>query len=300
MILVDGLPFASDSSSEPQQQGWDTLQALLDHPSLESASNALKAIPEKKFSVSQDSVPERRWVYLFQREYATVDPAFVNFVGTAEATTCMGLAIRNPENGMTSVAHLDSPKVVDMGLSQMMSLLVQDNMDVELDVHLVGGFKDVSPNHGNCNTRSENQAKLDGYSFPLGAKIIETLWKRPERFHIRTLFILQHNTRRDPEGNAYPIFHGFMISTSTGSIIPASFDETSRCPDEIVRRIRVSASYEDSRWKGRLLETYETQTDLFKIAPCCCCILHRLYKNIQIRKSSLCVLLHPLLRHQIL
>lgn len=33
-----------------------------------------------------------------------------------------------------SVAHLDSPKVVDMGLSQMMSLLVQDNMDVELDV----------------------------------------------------------------------------------------------------------------------------------------------------------------------
>nr|XP_011468797.1 PREDICTED: uncharacterized protein LOC101309081 isoform X2 [Fragaria vesca subsp. vesca] len=269
MIFVDGLPFASDSSSEPQQQGWDTLQALLDHPSLESASNALKAIPEKKFSVSQDSVPESRWVYLFQREYATVDPAFVNFVGTDEATTCMGLAIRNPENGMTSVAHLDSPKVVDMGLSQMMSLLVQDNMDVELDVHLVGGFEDVSPNHGNCNTRSENQAKLDGYSFPLGAKIIETLLKRPERFHIRTLCILRHNTRRDPEGNAYPIFHGFMISTSTGSIIPASFDETSRCPDEIVRRIRVSASYEDSRWKGRLLETYETQTDLFKIAPCC-------------------------------
>ncbi|KAL6129861.1 hypothetical protein ACLB2K_068243 [Fragaria x ananassa] len=292
MIFVDGLPFASDSSSEPQklnhgclyliktfvcheqQQGWDTLQALLDHPSLESASNALKAIPEKKFSVSQDSVPESRWVYLFQREYATVDPAFVNtdfpftdiknvssqssakFAGTDEATTCMGLAIRNPENGMTSVAHLDSPKVVDMGLSQMMSLLVQDNMDVELD-------------HGNCNTRSENQAKLDGYSFPLGAKIIETLLKRPERFHIRTLCILRHNTRRDPEGNAYPIFHGFMISTSTGSIIPASFDETSRCPDEIVRRIRVSASYEDSRWKGRLLETYETQTDLFKIAPCC-------------------------------
>ncbi|XP_024165453.1 protein N-terminal asparagine amidohydrolase isoform X1 [Rosa chinensis] len=270
MIFVGGLPFPSESSSSPQpQQGWDTLQALLDHPFLESASSTFKAIPERKFSVPQESESERRWVYLFQREYATVDPAYVDFVGTDEATTCMGLAIRNPETGMTSVAHLDSPKVVDMGLSQMVSLLVQPNKDVELDVHLVGGFEDVSPNHGNCNTRSENQANLDGYSFPLAAKIVETLCKSRERFHIRTLCILRHNTRRDPEGNAYPIFNGFMVSTSTGSIIPASFDETSRCPAEIVRRIRVSASYEDSRWKGRLLETYETQTDLFKIAPCC-------------------------------
>lgn len=266
MIFVGGV---ADSSSSPQ--GWDTLEALLDHPVLVSASNTFKAIPQRNFSVPQqsDSGPHRRWVYLFQREYATVDPAYVDFVGTDEATTCVGLAIRNPENGMTSVAHLDSPNVVDMGLSQMVSPLVEPNKDVELDVHLVGGFEDVSPNHGNYNTRSQNHAKLDGHSFPLGAKIVETLCKRRERFHLRTLCILGHNTRRDPEGNSYPIFNGFMVSTSTGSIIPASFDKTSRCPDEIVRRIRVSASYEDSRWKGRLLETYDTRTDLFKIAPCC-------------------------------
>ncbi|KAK9909979.1 hypothetical protein M0R45_033957 [Rubus argutus] len=168
MILVGGV---ADSSSSPQ--GWDTLEALLDHPVLVSASNTFKAIPQRNFSVPQqaDSAPHRRWVYLFQREYATVDPAYVDFVGTDEATTCIGLAIRNPENGMTSVAHLDSPKVVDMGLSQMVSRLVEHNKDVELDVHLVGGFEDVSPNHS--NTRSENHAKLDGHSFPLGAKIVE-------------------------------------------------------------------------------------------------------------------------------
>lgn len=34
----------------------------------------------------------------------------------------------------TSVAHLDSPNVVDMGLSQMVSRLVEPNKDVELDV----------------------------------------------------------------------------------------------------------------------------------------------------------------------
>ncbi|XP_016649918.1 PREDICTED: protein N-terminal asparagine amidohydrolase-like isoform X2 [Prunus mume] len=216
MIIVDGLPFSTDTSASPQ--GRDILAALMEHPALVSASNLFKAIPERRFSVPEESGPEKtppsKWVYLFQREYATVDPALV-------------------------------------------------------DVHLVGGFEDVSPNHGNCNTRSESQEKLAGYSFPLCAKIVDTLWNRQEKFHIRTLFILGHNTRRDLEGNAYPIFNGFMVGTSTRSITPASFDRTSRCPDEIVRRIRVSSSYEDSSWKGKLMETYDTQTDQFKIAPCC-------------------------------
>ncbi|KAM1285862.1 hypothetical protein EV1_028405 [Malus domestica] len=271
MIFVDGHLSSTDSSASPQ--GRDILVALLEHPALVEASASFKAIPERRFSVREESVmeatPPGKWVYLFQREYATVDPAFVDFVGTDEATTCIGVAIRNPRNGMTSVAHMDSPNIVDMGLSQMLSLLVDHNKDMELDVHLVGGFEDVSTNHGNYNTTSESQENMDGYSFPLGAKIVETLWKRPEKFHIRTLCILGHNTRRDPEGNAYPNFNGFMVGTSNGSITPAIFDKTSRCPDEVVRRIRVSVSYKDPSWKGKLLETYDTQTDRFKIAPCC-------------------------------
>lgn len=59
-----------------------------------------------------------------------------------------------------------------------------------------------------------------------------------------------------------------QVKTSDGSVFPASFDSTSRCPDEIVRRIRLSSSYEDPSWEGRLLETYETQTDQFRIEPC--------------------------------
>lgn len=59
-----------------------------------------------------------------------------------------------------------------------------------------------------------------------------------------------------------------QVETSSGSIIPASFDGTSKCPDEIVRRIRVTASFEDSNWNGKLLDTYDTSTDRFVIAPC--------------------------------
>ncbi|KAL4655091.1 hypothetical protein ACB092_01G425800 [Castanea dentata] len=170
---------------------------------------------------------------------------------------------------MTSVSHMDSPDIVYMGLSQMLLHVVDHNMDAELDVHLVGGFEDISPNYADSSTRSESQEQLDGYSFPLCAKIVEALFTRPENFHVQTLFVLGHNTRRDSEGNKYPIFHGLVVETSTGLVTPACFDRTSRCPDEIVRRIRVTSAYEDLSWSGKLLETYDTQTDQFRIASCC-------------------------------
>ncbi|XP_061359832.1 protein N-terminal asparagine amidohydrolase isoform X2 [Gastrolobium bilobum] len=247
----------------------DILLALLENPILLSVSNSLKANPERKFSVSEESSPERpKWVYIFQREYATVDPVFVDFVGTDEATTCVGLVIRNQRNGMTSVAHMDSPEIVEMGLSQMLSLLVEGSLEAEFDVHLIGGYEDISLQHANGSTVSESHTDLDGYSFPLCSKIVHTLWAREEKFHIQTICVLGHNTRRDSDGNAFPFLNGFMVETKTGIVIPASFDRSSRCPDEIVRRIRVSTSYDDSSWNGKLLETYDSVTDRFKIAPC--------------------------------
>ena len=60
----------------------------------------------------------------------------------------------------------------------------------------------------------------------------------------------------------------FQAETTIGIIIPAIFDRTSRCPDEIVRRIWVSMSYEDANWNGKLLETYDCGIDYFKISPC--------------------------------
>ena len=70
----------------------------------------------------------------------------------------------------------------------------------------------LSVQFANSSTRSESEAQLDGHSFPLCAKIVETLCTRPENFHVQTLFVLGHNTRRDSEGNAYPIFNGLAVS----------------------------------------------------------------------------------------
>ncbi|RDX82003.1 Protein N-terminal asparagine amidohydrolase, partial [Mucuna pruriens] len=247
---VKGLSFCA------YEQGKDILISLLENPILVSASSSLKANPEKKFSISDESSPERaKWVYIFQKEYATVDPALIDFVGTDEATTCVGLVIRNQKNGVTSVAHMDSPKIVEMGLSQMLSSLVDNSLEAEFD-------------HANGSTISESPEDLDGYSFPLCSKIVHTLWSREEKFHVRTICVLGHNTRRDSDGSTRPFFNGFVVKTSTGIIIPAIFDRTSRCPDETVRRIRVSVSYEDATWNGKLLETYDCGTDCFQIAPC--------------------------------
>ncbi|KGN58623.1 protein N-terminal asparagine amidohydrolase [Cucumis sativus] len=270
MIFVDGAPFTLQSSSS--NKGADVLYALMECPYLVDATNLFKGTPEIRVTVSEESGVERptmsKWVYVFQKEYATVDPALVDFVGTDEATTCVGIAIRNRKNGITSVAHMDFPDIIQIALSQMLSLVVDPTADAELDVHLVGGFEDVLLKENNNITRKGDRKKMEGYSLPLCNKIIGSLWTRPEKFHLQTLCILQHNTRRDSEGNSYPIFNGFAVKTSDGSVFPASFDSTSRCPDEIVRRIRLSSSYEDPSWEGRLLETYETQTDQFRIEPC--------------------------------
>lgn len=166
---------------------------------------------------------------------------------------------------MTSVAHMDSPEIVDLGISQMLLLVLQDDVDAELDVHMVGGYEDVDIKNADG---VGDYAKPEGYSFPLCCKLVETLQKRRENFHIQTLFILGHNTKLDSQANTCPIFNGCLVNTSTGAILPASFNRTSRCPDEIVRRIRVSSSFEDSSWKGKLLDTYDTKTDRFIIAPC--------------------------------
>uniref|UniRef100_A0A9I9DVP9 Protein N-terminal asparagine amidohydrolase n=1 Tax=Cucumis melo TaxID=3656 RepID=A0A9I9DVP9_CUCME len=257
MIFVDGAPFTLQSSSS--NKGADVLYALMECPYLVDATNLFKGTPEIRFTVSEESGVERstmsKWVYVFQKEYATVDPALVDFVGTDEATTCVGIAIRNRKNGMTSVAHMDFPDIINIALSQMLSLVVDPTADAELD-------------ENNNITRTGDRKKMEGYSLPLCNKIIRSLWTRPEKFHLQTLCILLHNTRRDSHGNSYPIFNGFAVKTSDGSVFPASFDSTSRCPDEVVRRIRLSSSYEDPSWEGRLLETYETQTDQFKIEPC--------------------------------
>ncbi|KAK7824639.1 hypothetical protein CFP56_034232 [Quercus suber] len=161
-------------------RGSNTPVALMEDPILVSASNSFKAIPERKFSVYEESSVEglskwtkNNWAYVFQLEYATIGLAFVD---------------------VTSVAHIDSPNIVDVGLSQshMSTRVIGHNLDAELDVQ-----------------------------------------------------------------------------ASTGLVTPACFDRTSRCLDEIVRRIRVTASYEDPSWSGKLLETYDTQTDQFRIASCC-------------------------------
>ncbi|KVI00653.1 Protein N-terminal asparagine amidohydrolase [Cynara cardunculus var. scolymus] len=297
MIYVNGVRFPSDSSSV---EGLDMVNALLEHPHLVSASQSFRAVPERKFSVSEESgsqgSAEPTCVYVFQREYAIADPALVEIVGTDEATTCVGIVVRNCKNGMTSIAHMDSPDVVDIGLSQMLSL-VPDHDDAILDVlfyilvslksfdfsfdglnllikictamqvHLVGAFDDSATQvwsnqpllafelkDGNDDTRSKQHSEMEGYSFQLCIKIVEKLAESKVNFQIQNFQVLKNNTRWDSEGNANPIFHGLAVETSCGSVVPASFDRSTRCPDEIIRRIRLGASFKDPGCTGRSMD----------------------------------------------
>ncbi|GMN73870.1 hypothetical protein TIFTF001_055378 [Ficus carica] len=121
---------------------------------------------------------------------------------------------------MVSVAHMDSPNVVDKGLNQMLSTFVNHRLEDDLDVHVIGAFDDSPPNvwagilyfHASASSSPKSGETSDGYSRPLCSKIIRTLRKRSERFHLKTLCVLAHNTWREPEGTARPIFSGFVVS----------------------------------------------------------------------------------------
>lgn len=167
---------------------------------------------------------------------------------------------------MTSVSHMDSGGIVDMGLTQMLSLVVDHEVDSALDVHLIGGYQDAY--HDHVTGTSEPARKPGGFSLPLCSKIIEALQNRQEKFQIQTLCILRHNTTYTSNGIPLPIISGFLVETASGLVIPANFNRKARCPDEVVRRIRVTVAYEDPSWKGKLLETYDTHRDRFQIAPC--------------------------------
>lgn len=53
---------------------------------------------------------------------------------------------------------------------------------------------------------------MKGYSFPLCIKLVEKLAESKEKFQIQNFQVLKRNTRWDSEGNAFPIFHGLLVS----------------------------------------------------------------------------------------
>ncbi|XP_062178711.1 protein N-terminal asparagine amidohydrolase [Phragmites australis] len=270
MLLVDGEPVLSSypagalAASRMGGSGRELVAALAGSPGLRDAADRLKATPERRVSAGQE---EPRHVYVFQREYATVDPARVELVGTDEATTCVGVVIRNNKTGMTSVSHMDFPRIVEGGIKQMLELLGDGDANAQFDVHLIGGFDDASTKA--VHSSGKKHSKQEGYSYSLCCKIVEVLHKFQQQFHLRSFCVLQNNTTTDSYANARPIIGGFVVETSSGAVTPASFEMNSRCPDEIVRRIRVSVSSYDPIWQGKLLETYDTQSDAFRIAAAC-------------------------------
>ncbi|XP_020570760.1 uncharacterized protein LOC110017932 [Phalaenopsis equestris] len=73
MIYVEDRPLTTPETSS---KGNEILPFLLEHPMLIAASNRLKETPEEMVSFSEES-PPAKYVYVFQREYATVDPSVV-------------------------------------------------------------------------------------------------------------------------------------------------------------------------------------------------------------------------------
>ncbi|CAM6000438.1 unnamed protein product, partial [Sphagnum balticum] len=241
---------------------------LLEHPVLVSSAAAFVALPgqhiqpppdENGVSTDGHGREHRKFVYVGQRECATVDPDVVEFIGTDDATTCIGVVIRNPQSGLTCVGHLDFVNGVKLGINQMTGS-VSPTSSCLLEAHLVGGFDDLDPK------------KPEGYSRPLARRILEELQSSSCNFNLQTLCILQHNTAVGSNGFGHPIAYGFVVESKIGRLAPATFHIDARCPDGVVRSLCLLTISSNPNYGAELMTPYKTSEDSFAIGPTRWCV----------------------------
>ncbi|MBN3302026.1 protein N-terminal asparagine amidohydrolase [Amia ocellicauda] len=98
----------------------------------------------QKFLDQQPHCKSQHLLYVFQREYATVDLAHgvVKTIGTDQATTCHMIVLHCPSTGIVSLAHIDGTKV-PVGVKGMIDdIKTLMPSFPTLDLYMVGGFHD--------------------------------------------------------------------------------------------------------------------------------------------------------------
>lgn len=77
-------------------------------------------------------------VYVGQREVAFLNPtSTLNVLGSEDATTCHIVVMRNPDSGLTCLAHLDQVRA--KGLDLVVEKLQSPN---GVEIHVFGGYED--------------------------------------------------------------------------------------------------------------------------------------------------------------
>ncbi|KAL2629039.1 hypothetical protein R1flu_013725 [Riccia fluitans] len=273
MILVDGSPIVDGRSSVKPSE---VLKKLLEHPNLVDAAKKFRAAkvvrikPPKPSGNGEGEEPDAetqpadsKFVYVFQKECATVASEIVQLVGTDEMTTCVGLVIRNPATGLTSVGHFDTAAYAAKGLEQVIASHNLSEPTV-LQVHLVGAYDDSRDHYRAGHAGDEVQSR---YSLPLSLKIIQALQKSKHKFEMGYLCILQHNTEIGSNEHPCPSVRGLVVETKSGAVMPARFEGGARGPDSTVRMVCTTTVTSDPSWDTSLLSPYQTHSDSYLIKP---------------------------------
>eukprot|EP00898_Chlorokybus_atmophyticus_P004697 jgi/Chlat1/5228/Chrsp33S05075 len=263
VLLVDGHPLpVSNKKSETS-----LLSVLLGTPSVAAAAQAFATLPALHVrppevcstSASDNSVG--RFVYVFQREYATVQPGIVQVVGTDEMTTCIAIVLRGVASSRVAVAHVDSPNGISVGLAAILSSMP---MDSEFELHLVGAYVDVDAVVQTDGVQSP-PTKTVGHSLPLAATLVNHLHGLPAQFLLQTACILHLNTELSATRLNMPAVRGVAVMTATGAVVPTVFHPDARSPDAELRGLRCMFAEGDARLA--LAAPYVSDLDMFRIEP---------------------------------
>eukprot|EP00271_Cylindrocystis_brebissonii_P003934 TRINITY_DN15207_c0_g1_i2.p1 TRINITY_DN15207_c0_g1~~TRINITY_DN15207_c0_g1_i2.p1 ORF type:complete len:379 (+),score=37.13 TRINITY_DN15207_c0_g1_i2:611-1747(+) len=207
----------------------------------------------------------RRAVYVAQREYALAvrgGEDAVDFIGTDEMTTCMGIVLVEPTSGGVCVGHLDFPNSVVKDLQAMTGAL-RATEDQHIEVHIAGCFDDTEgaarePLNPYAYVSEPLPSGYPGYSWDLAVAVFWWLYRSRLQFLLRSACILRHNTAY--EGASRPIVCGIGVDMRAWRVCPMRFSPEMRGPALELRGTVLKA-------KSSACCPYHTATDTYRIGP---------------------------------
>lgn len=131
VLILAGQPY-----EYPRRKPTDALNEFCDSVKKARSDSNKKITPLESREVKNINGGDADTLIVVQREFGAVNPSKAadtigvpTKIGSVDATTCLILALTNTANGDVTVAHIDSEKQVDQGISNMLKLIGVASLD---------------------------------------------------------------------------------------------------------------------------------------------------------------------------
>lgn len=131
VLILAGQPY-----EYPRRKATDALNEFCDTIKKTRSDSNKKITPMESRDVKSINGADADTMIIVQREFGAINPSksaetvgVPTKIGSVDATTCLILSLTNTATGDIAVAHIDSEKQVDQGISNMLKLIGVASLD---------------------------------------------------------------------------------------------------------------------------------------------------------------------------